>query len=105
MRLAASRAAADLIQDGEGRTVSGLAFHILFTGLADAARQFQLVQHGDRSVTLRIVPGNGLDDASLESIREGCSRLLKGVPVAIALTDDIPPTKEGKRRTVIVEPA
>jgi phenylacetate-CoA ligase len=97
--------AADLLHDRDGRTVSGLAFHILFTGLAEAARQFQLVQHKDRSVTLRIVPGNGLDDASLESIREGCSRLLKDVPVAVETMAEIPLTKDGKRRTVIVEHA
>lgn len=97
--------AAEMLHDGAGRTVSGLAFHILFTGLADAARQFQLVQHGDRSVTLRIVPGNGLDDAALDSIRAGCAELLRGVPIDIALMDDIPATKDGKRRTVIVERA
>ncbi|HWL86722.1 MAG TPA: phenylacetate--CoA ligase family protein, partial [Polyangiaceae bacterium] len=95
--------AADLLRGADGTVVSGVAFHVLFTGLANAARQFQVVQHRDRSVTLRIVPGDGMNDVSLESIRLGCSRLLKELPVRIEMAPEIPLTKEGKRRTVIVE--
>ncbi|WP_394828730.1 phenylacetate--CoA ligase family protein [Pendulispora albinea] len=95
--------AADLLRGADGTFVSGLAFHILFTGLANAARQFQVVQHPDRSVTLRIVPGDGLNDGSLEDIRRGCAKLLKELPLKIEMAPEIPLTKEGKRRTVIVE--
>jgi len=95
--------ATDLLHDADGSVISGIGFHVLFTGLAGAARQFQVVQHRDRSVTLRIVPGDGLNDVSLENIRRGCSELLKEVPVRIEMAPEIPLTKEGKRRTVIVE--
>ncbi|WP_394850408.1 phenylacetate--CoA ligase family protein [Pendulispora brunnea] len=95
--------AADLLKGADGTVISGVAFHVLFTGLADAARQFQVVQHRDRSITLRIVPGDGLNDVSLENIRRGCAQLLKEVPVRIETTPEIPLTKEGKRRTVIIE--
>ena len=94
---------ADLVRDASGSAVSGIAFNVLFTGLAGAARQWQVVQHKDRSVTLRVVPGEVLDDAKLDEMRRLLGRYVQGLPVSVETVSFIEPTKQGKRRTVIVE--
>ncbi len=95
--------ATDLLRDARGAAVTGIAFHVLFTGLAAAARQFQVVQHKDRSVTLRIVPGEGLDGATLTEVQQRVGEILQGVPVKIERVQEIAATSAGKRRTVVVE--
>jgi phenylacetate-CoA ligase len=94
---------ADLIRDARGAAVSGITFNVLFTGLAGAARQWQVVQHKDQSVTMRVVPGETLTDAALDEMRRSLAGYLHGLDVKIEKVDDIPATKAGKRRTVIVE--
>jgi phenylacetate-CoA ligase len=94
---------ADLIRDANGAAVSGIAFNVLFTGLAGAARQWQVVQHKDRSVTLRVVPGESLDGGKLDAMRRMLGRYVQGLPVSVETVASIEPTKAGKRRTVIVE--
>ncbi len=94
---------ADTLRDAEGSAVNGLVFNIIFTALASAVRQFQVVQHKDRSVTLRVIPGEGFNAAILEETRRECGRFLKGVEVRIEKVEAIALTAAGKHRVSIVE--
>jgi phenylacetate-CoA ligase len=93
----------DTLRDAEGSAISGLVFNVVFTALASAVRQFQVVQHKDRSVTLRVVPGEAFNEAVLEETRRECGRFLKGVDVRIEKVAEIPLTAGGKHRVSIVE--
>ena len=94
---------ADTLRDAEGSAVNGLVFNVLFTALASAVRQFQVVQHKDRSVTLRVVPGEAFNAAILEETRRECGRFLKGVEVRVEKVQEIALTAAGKHRVSIVE--
>ena len=52
---------------------------------------------------MRVVPGETLTDAALDEMRRSLKGYLHGLEVTIERVDDIPATKAGKRRTVIVE--
>jgi len=94
----------ETLRDGSGGRVSGLVFNVMFASLlASRVKQFQVVQHADRSITLRLVPSAPIDEAADRQIRETCRAYLKGVEVRTQLVDDIPPGKSGKRQVVIVE--
>src|SRR5213075_405882 len=93
----------DTLTDGSGARVNGLVFNVVIAHLAHAIRQFQVVQHKDRSVTLKVVPTETFD-ASVEAVlRATWERYLSGVPVRLEKVDDIPLTATGKRRVAVVE--
>jgi len=94
---------ADTLIDGFGGQVHGMLFPVLMLPLARAVRQYQAVQHKDRSITLRIVPSPNFDDGSRRFIMESLRRTIRGVPIALHLVDEIPVSPSGKRRPVIVE--
>ena len=93
----------DLLEDGDGRQVSGIALMTLFVDLAPAVRQFQAVQRRDRSLTVRVVPSPKFDDSSRMRIHRHCEHYLPGVPVTIDVVDAIDPGPAGKRRFVLRE--
>ena len=89
--------------DGSGARVNGLVFNVVIAHVAHAIRQFQVVQHKDRSVTLRVAP-TATYDAHVEAVlRQTWERYLAGVKVALELVDDIPTSASGKRQVVVVE--
>ena len=94
----------DTLEDGEGHRVSGIALMTLFVDLAPAVRQYQAVQRGDRSLTVRVVPSPRFDDSSRMQIHRHCEHYLPGVPVTIDVVDAIEPGPAGKRRFVVREP-
>ena len=83
--------------------MSGLFFNVTFSVLAHKIRQFQAVQRRDGSVDLRLVPNRSYDDSVLEIVRKSSAKFLPGVDVRIELVPEIPPGKNGKLRTVVVE--
>ncbi len=93
----------ETLRDGDGNPVSGLVFNILFCDLAEAANQFQAVQHTSGDITLKVVPSDALTDATLTHVRQHCEKYLPGVRVRVEMVADIPPTKSGKRNVVVVE--
>lgn len=93
----------ETLLDGEGRRVNGLVFNVVIAHLAHAIRQFQVCQHKDRSVTLRVVPTATFDAAIEETLRATWQKYLPGVAVTIQRVDDIPISKSGKRQVVTVE--
>lgn len=97
--------AVETLTDGRGSRVDGLMFNILFLEVSRYAKQFQVVQHVDRAVTLRIVsttPGT-LDPDGERIIRGFVADRLYGVPLEIVVVDEIPLSKSGKLARVIVE--
>jgi phenylacetate-CoA ligase len=95
---------AETLRDSRGARVSGLAFNVLFTPLADRVRQFQAVQHRDGSVTLKIVPqGRPLERPELDDIQRRCAARLPGLVIKTEVVPEIPLTSGGKRRVVVVE--
>jgi phenylacetate-CoA ligase len=93
----------ETLVDGSGARVNGLVFNVVIAHLAHAIRQFQVVQHKDRSVTLRVAPTSTYD-ANVEAVlRQTWERYLRGVKVGLELVPDIPVSPSGKRQVVVVE--
>jgi phenylacetate-CoA ligase len=93
----------DTLRDASGTAVSGLALSFLFHDLAGAVRQFQAVQHLDRSVTINMVLNHRLPATALEDVRKNGERLLAGVDVKVNAVDSLPRNGAGKHRLVVVE--
>jgi phenylacetate-CoA ligase len=95
----------ETLRDGAGNPVSGLVFSILFVSLAEHARQFQVRQHVDGAITLKVVPmRDGHVPPSLDELTRGfVAKYLPGVALRIERVDDIPRTTAGKSPLVVVE--
>lgn len=93
----------ETLRDGKGRKVNGLLFSIIFAFAIGAARAWQAIQHKDGTITLNIVAGPKWSEDQRRDILASCAKYLEAVPVTIALVDEIPLTKAGKRKIVIVE--
>jgi phenylacetate-CoA ligase len=95
----------ETLHDGHGNAVSGLVFNILFALISVEAKQFQIVQHVDRSIVLRLVLVDGptLSAKADRAFREWVAKYLPGAPFSIKIVDEIPLTAAGKRKLVIVE--
>ena len=94
---------ADTLIDGYGGQVHGMIFPVLMLPLADAVQQYQAIQRKDRSLTVKIVPTQRFDEWARRMILESLERAIRGIPIAVEITDNIPATTSGKRRPVIVE--
>jgi phenylacetate-CoA ligase len=64
-------------------------------------RDFQLVQHRDLSVVLKVVPHGAWTEESQRKILDVLSANLAGVDLELELVNDIPKTASNKRRPVI----
>lgn len=93
----------ETLRDAAGAAVSGIALSHVFYDVSSAVRQFQVVQHRDRSVTIRLVQSEELPETALAQIRGNASRLLTGVDVRVELVRDLPRTAAGKHHLVVVE--
>jgi phenylacetate-coenzyme A ligase PaaK-like adenylate-forming protein len=93
----------DTLRDGEGRPIGGLFFSVLFSVLADKVRAFQVVQHKDRSIDLKLVPGKSFEDSVLGMVKRNCEKTIPGVDLRLHLVSDIPVGAAGKARVVVVE--
>jgi phenylacetate-CoA ligase len=93
----------DTLRDGEGRPIGGLFFSVMFSLLADKVRGFQVVQHKDRSIDVKVVPGRLFDDSLLEFVKGNCERAIPGVDLRMHVVPDIPVGPAGKSRLVLVE--
>jgi phenylacetate-CoA ligase len=94
---------ADTLTDGEGNRIAGLLLSMLLSSLKDIINQFQIVQHPDRSVTMRLIPGPRYEDEGRASVRRMVEKYLRGLPVEILEVAEIPVEASGKRRIVVVE--
>lgn len=97
---------ADTLFDKEGTPVPGIVFHVL---LSDARRevlkQFQAVQRSDGQVVLKVVRGSDWSPDAFAVIRGRLDEYLRGLPLEVEFLDAIPPSPNGKMRTIVVERA
>jgi phenylacetate-CoA ligase len=95
----------DTMRDAQGNPVEGILFNILFLNMAKHTRQFQAVQKADGTLILRVVPTiDGRLPPEVEAlIREFVGTHLRGIPMMIEIVKEIPLTKAGKLRRVVVE--
>ena len=93
----------ETLLDAAGNRVNGLVFNVVIAHLAHAIRNFQVVQHRDRSITLRLVPTETFDAGIENILRQTWEHYLAGVPVTIERVAEIPIAQSGKRRVVTVE--
>jgi phenylacetate-CoA ligase len=94
----------ETMRDGRGNPVEGILFNILFLHMAKHARQFQVVQRASGRLTLRVVPTQEkLAPEAEKLIREFVGKHVAGVPLDIEIVREIPLTRAGKLRRVIVE--
>jgi phenylacetate-CoA ligase len=93
----------ELLRDGNGAAVSGIALSFLFQDVSSAVRQFQAVQHADRSVTIRMALLDELPRAALARIQAHGQRLLAGLPVKIDIVPELARNPAGKHHLVVVE--
>jgi len=66
-------------------------------------RQFQAIQHRDRSVTINLVLSQPLSAETLDSVRQHGARLLEGVAVQVRTVAALPRNPAGKHTLVVVE--
>lgn len=93
---------AETLRDGKGGKVGGLIFSVCMVQVASTVRHFQVVQHKDDSVTVRIVRADGYTDETERGLLEVYRRYLS-VPIRFEYPAEIPLTLAGKRKVIVVE--
>lgn len=92
----------ETMRDGAGGLISGLLFSVLMVPHGEFVRAFQVVQHRDDSLTLRVV-GERFDAAAEQALRRSLAPYLRALPLTVERVADIPTERSGKRKLVIVE--
>jgi phenylacetate-CoA ligase len=93
----------ETLRDANGAAVSGVAISVLFHEMSGLVRQFQAVQHFDRSVTISLVLAEPLPQSTLDEIRKNAERILAGIPVGVKVVPHLPRGAAGKHKLVVVE--
>ena len=93
----------ETLHDRDGAAVSGIALSYALYDVSSAVRQFQVVQHRDRSVTVRLVQLEPLPATALEQIQRHIAQLLAGIEVRVEIVGDLPRGPAGKHHVVVVE--
>ncbi len=93
----------ETLRDANGSAVSGIALSFLFQDVSHAVRQFQAVQHKDRSVTISVVLSDALHAGAVDDIRSNGQRLLAGIDVGVRVVPELPRSSAGKHQLVVVE--
>jgi phenylacetate-CoA ligase len=94
----------ETMQDGQGNAVGGLVFSILFAMLGDDTKQFQVVQHADKRITIRVIPiAKTLPESTMRALRDFIAKYLPGIQYTVDYVTEIPLTAAGKRKLVVIE--
>lgn len=92
----------ETLLDADGGHISGLLFAVAFTMKGESLRGTQVVQHRDRSITIRVE----CDQFSAETeapLRAYLEPYLRGLPLTFERVDALALDPSGKRRQVILE--
>lgn len=92
----------ETLLDAEGGRISGLLFAVILTLKGQLLRGSQVVQHRDRSITVR-VECDDLPAAAEAELRGYFAPYLRGLPLKFERVDALALDPSGKRRQVIVE--
>jgi phenylacetate-CoA ligase len=93
----------EMLRDGDGAAVSGLSLSYALYDVSASVQQFQVVQHRDSSVTIKLVQLEELPSAALAQIRTNVSRVLAGIEIRVEVVPDLPRNPAGKHNLVVVE--
>jgi phenylacetate-CoA ligase len=95
----------ETMYDGNGDPVSGMVFSILIALLGNETKQFQIIQHADKRITMKVVAADApqLQEPTQQALRDWVVKYLPGIPFTIQHVAEIPLTKAGKRKIVIIE--
>jgi phenylacetate-CoA ligase len=93
----------DMLRDANGEPVSGMVFISLLQVDTQMLRAFQVVQKRNGDVQLNVVRGRDWDDAGFAQTVQRAAVYFKGLPVRVTFHDEIPASKSGKRRPIVVE--
>jgi phenylacetate-CoA ligase len=93
----------DTLRDANGEPVSGMLFISLMQTDTQMLRAFQVVQRKSGDVDLYVVRGSDWDDVRFGATVRRAQTYFKGLPLRVTLCDEIPASKSGKRRPIVVE--
>jgi phenylacetate-CoA ligase len=93
----------ETLRDRNGAAVSGIALSYALHDVSAAVRQFQVIQHRDRSVTIRLVQLEELSSSAIARIRMNTAKLLAGIDVRVEVVVELPRNPAGKHNLVVVE--
>ena len=93
----------DTLRDANGDPVPGMLFSSLLQLEAGMLRAFQVVQKLSGAVELKVVRGRDWNEERFTTAARRLRSYFKGLPVDVTFCDEIPASKSGKRRPVIVE--
>ena len=91
--------------DGNGNPVSGMVFSILIALLGNETKQFQIVQHANKAITMNVIAADAptLKEATQKALRDWVTKYLPGIPFKIEHVPEIKLTAAGKRKIVVIE--
>jgi len=92
----------ETLEDATGGRVNGLLFSTLVLPLGDKLTAYQVVQHRDRSITVRVV-STSMDAKDESSLVSDIARYVGDLPIRVQRLEDLPLEASGKRRLVVVE--
>jgi phenylacetate-CoA ligase len=93
----------DMLRDAHGEPVPGMVFISLLQVETQMLRAFQVVQRKNGDVELNVVRGREWDEARFTATVTRAQDYFKGLPVRVTFCDEIPTSKSGKRRPIVVE--
>jgi phenylacetate-CoA ligase len=94
----------ETLRGPNGERVSSTLFEqILMNTVGAGMKEFQIIQHADGAITLRIVPASGFEDGSVDALVRHSTAMLPGLAISVSVVTVLPPDPTGKRRVVLVE--
>jgi phenylacetate-CoA ligase len=93
----------DMLRDANGEAISGMLFISLLQVDTQMLRAFQVVQRKSGAVDLKVVRGRDWDEKRFSQTMSRVKGYFKGLPIHLTFCEEIPPSKSGKRRPIVVE--
>jgi phenylacetate-CoA ligase len=93
----------DMLRNADGEAVSGMLFVSLLQVDTQMMRAFQVVQKKSGEVEIKVVRGRDWNDERFAATVRRAEGYFKGLPVRVTFCDEIPASKSGKRRPIVVE--
>jgi phenylacetate-CoA ligase len=95
----------DVLRDANGDPVPGMLFASILQLEAGMLRAYQVVQKLAGDIELSVVRGREWDDERFAAATRRLRSYFKGLKFRVNFRDEIPASKSGKRRPIIVERA
>ena len=87
----------------DGDVIAGEALAQTFSKVAEAVKQFQIHQHADHSITVKVIPRLSADDPRIQQAVEAVrTSVRETVPVSLEIVDSLP-HEGGKIRFIVSE--